>query len=139
MFHNILAALDGGPDGDHVAHTAVALARRDRARLTLLGTTPAPPAVAHFCPEALALFDRDAVIAIEAQVTRTLMRVPPDISVTWLLRRLPTRAAILRQLRDGGHDLVVTCPCRRRAGWRADRERSRMTEARDVRVLVIDA
>jgi nucleotide-binding universal stress UspA family protein len=138
MVHHILAALDGGPDGDRVARTAVALARRDRARLTLLGTTPAPPAVAHFCPQALALFDRDAVAATEAQVTRALTTVPPDVSVTWLLRRLPTRAAILRQLHDGGYDLVVTSPCRRRARRRADHERSRMTDAPEVRLLVID-
>jgi Universal stress protein family len=137
MFHDILAALDGGPDGDRVARTAVELARRDRARLTLLGTTPSPPAVAYFCPEALVALDRDAVTATEAQMTRALTSVPPDLSVTWLLRRLPTRAAILRQLRDGGHDVVVTSRCRRRAGRRADRGRSGMTEAR-VRVVVID-
>jgi nucleotide-binding universal stress UspA family protein len=109
MFRNILVAVDGSADAEQALTQAIDLASSERARLTLLSAVVLPPALAYTGgggPVA-------AQIAAEAQAEtaallhEALERVPEEVSVTHVLSHDPARPAILRQIKEGDHDLVV--------------------------------
>jgi nucleotide-binding universal stress UspA family protein len=109
MFHNILVALDGSRDAEDALTQAIDLAEREHARLTLLSALITPPAVAYagISGTAAARIAADAESETEAVLRRALERVPDDVSVTRVLSRRPARQAIVKQLSEGGHDLVI--------------------------------
>jgi nucleotide-binding universal stress UspA family protein len=109
MFRNILVALDGSPVADHALTEAIDLAERERSRLTLFTAVVPPPAFAFFgaTGDVVAAVVRDAEAYAEAILRRARDRVPDDMPVTSVLSRKPVPAALLRQIEDGGHDLVV--------------------------------
>jgi nucleotide-binding universal stress UspA family protein len=109
MFHNILVALDGSPDAEQALTQAIDLAEREHSRLTLLSAQLSPPAVAYagISGTVAARMACDAEAETEAVLRRALERVPDDVSVTRVLSRQPARQAIVQQLADGGHDLVI--------------------------------
>jgi nucleotide-binding universal stress UspA family protein len=109
MFRNILVAIDGSADAEEALGHAIDLADCEHARLTIFSAVPTPPGFAFATPGGAALADL-AVRAeqeTEAILRRALERVPESVSVTTVLGRAPAKNALLRQIKEGRHDVVV--------------------------------
>jgi nucleotide-binding universal stress UspA family protein len=108
MFHNILVAVDGSPDADQALTEAIDLAESEHTRLALITALSQVPATAYGAPGIpLAQLLQDAHLEAEAILRRARERVPDGVSVTTVLSEQPIRAALIRQIADGHHDLVV--------------------------------
>ncbi|HEX3511967.1 MAG TPA: universal stress protein [Solirubrobacteraceae bacterium] len=109
MFRNILVALDGSPDSDQALIDAIDLAESEHARLTLFSavTGPRPVAYAGVDGAVAATLLREAESESEALLRTAVERVPAQVSVSTVLSHDPVRPALLRQLKDGHHDLLV--------------------------------
>jgi nucleotide-binding universal stress UspA family protein len=109
MFHNILVAVDGSRHADRALTDAIDLADSEHARLTLFTAVVPPPTGAYFgaSGEAVTAAVRDADARAEAILQRVRDRVPDDLPVTTVLTRQPVLSALIRQIKDGQHDLVV--------------------------------
>jgi nucleotide-binding universal stress UspA family protein len=109
MFHSILVAVDGSPHADQALTEAIDLADGEHARLTLLTAVVSPPAVAYLgvTGPAVAALVAGAEAEAEAILRRARDRVPQHVSVTTVLTKQPVVPALLRQIEDGHHDLVV--------------------------------
>jgi nucleotide-binding universal stress UspA family protein len=108
MFHSILVPVDGSTDADQALTQAIDLAESEHTRLTLMSAAPDLPRPAYLVPgaalsELLAHAHDDA----EGILQRARDRVPDDLPVTTILTDQPIRIALIRQIIDGGHDLVV--------------------------------
>jgi nucleotide-binding universal stress UspA family protein len=109
MFHNILVAIDGSSDAEQALKQAIDLAESEHARLTLFSSLVTPPPAAYIGAGS----GMAATIAAEAEAeTEAILRtardqVPDHLSVTSVLSSAPVRPALIRQIRDGDHDLVV--------------------------------
>jgi nucleotide-binding universal stress UspA family protein len=109
MFHSILVAVDGSADADQALDQAIDLADCEHARLTLFGAVVLPPAAAYagMSGEVVSKLVREADDDTGAILRAAVERVPDDVSVSSICSREPVRQALLRQIDDGGHDLVV--------------------------------
>jgi nucleotide-binding universal stress UspA family protein len=109
MFHNILVAVDGSPHADRALADAIDLADSEHARMTLFTAIVPPPAVAYFgaVGGAVAALIQNAEDEAEAILRRARDRVPDDVSVTTVLTRQPVLPSLIRQIKEGHHDLVV--------------------------------
>jgi nucleotide-binding universal stress UspA family protein len=109
MFHNILVAIDGSADADQALMQAIDLAESEHARLTLFSAVaaPAPVAYAAVNGEVMASLTRDAETETKAIMRRALEQVPDDVSVSTVMSSEPVRPTLLRQIKDGHHDLAV--------------------------------
>jgi nucleotide-binding universal stress UspA family protein len=69
----------------------------------------APPATAYLgaAGEAVSTLAQDAEDEAQAILFRARDRVPGDVSVTTILTGQPIATALIRQIQDGDHDLVV--------------------------------
>ena len=106
MFLNILVLVDGSPDAQAALSQAIDLAESEHTRLTVLTAIAPPPPVA-----ALAGVDDLAIHGAETEADEILARardqVPDDLPVATLLLDQPIREAVIRQVAEGHHDLVV--------------------------------
>jgi nucleotide-binding universal stress UspA family protein len=106
MFLNILVLVDGSPDAQEALSHAIDLAGSERSRLTVLTAVAPPPPMA-----ALGGVDALAIRGAETEANQILGRarnqVPDDLPVTTLLADRPIREAVIRQVAEGHHDLVV--------------------------------
>jgi len=109
VFHNILVAVDGSRHADQALADAIDLADREHARLTLFTAVVAPPAAAFFgaTGDAVAVMFQDVEAHAEAILRRARDRVPDQLSVTAVLSTEPVEPALIRQIKNGHHDLVV--------------------------------
>jgi nucleotide-binding universal stress UspA family protein len=109
MFHEILVAIDGSSDADQAFTQAVDLADSERARLTLFSAVVVPPTVGYsgVSGEVVANLAREAELDTEAILRSHAERVPADVSVSTVFSNDPVRPALLKQIEDGRHDLVV--------------------------------
>jgi nucleotide-binding universal stress UspA family protein len=108
MFRNILVAVDGSPDAEQALTEAIDLAESEHSRLTLMTGVPQLPATAYLTVgAAVKEFVEDAHAEAEAILQSARERVPEDVLVTVVLSERPIRAALIRQIVDGLHDLVV--------------------------------
>jgi nucleotide-binding universal stress UspA family protein len=109
MFHNILVATDGSTHADQALAHAIDLAQSQHARLTLITAVMAPPPFAYFgaSGQAVSTLSQDAEADAQAILMRARERVPGDVSVTTILSRQPIDSALIREIEDGHHDLVV--------------------------------
>jgi nucleotide-binding universal stress UspA family protein len=108
MFRNILVAVDGSPDAAEALRDAIDLAESEHTRLTLVTAVPQIPATGLLVPGAVtddAIADTRA--RAEAILRRALDQVPDDLPVSTVLTDQPIRPALIRQIKDGHHDLVV--------------------------------
>jgi nucleotide-binding universal stress UspA family protein len=108
MFQNILVAIDGSPDADQALTYAIELAECEHSQITLITAAPIAPWTAYLGGSAP--FDElgaDALTDAKAIVGRARDRVPDDLSVTTRVPDEPVRDALLRQIEEGRHDLVV--------------------------------
>ncbi len=109
MFRNILAAIDGSPDSDEALTQAVDLAESEHARLTLFSSINTSPAVAYsgVGGDVVTELTKEAESDTEKVLREALERVPDGVSVTTIMSSEPARPAVLRQLEQGQHDLLV--------------------------------
>jgi nucleotide-binding universal stress UspA family protein len=108
MFHNILVAVDGSPDAELALTEAIDLAESERTCLTLLTAVSQLPATAYLAAgEEVGKLVEDAHADAEAILRRARERVPDDLSVTAVLSEQPIQAALIGQITNGVHDLVV--------------------------------
>jgi nucleotide-binding universal stress UspA family protein len=108
MFHNILVAVDGSPDAELALTEAIDLAESERTRLTLFTAVAQPPATVYLTAgEEVGRLLEDAHAEAEAILQRACDRVPGDLAVSTVLSEQPIRAALMSQIADGVHDLVV--------------------------------
>lgn len=108
MFHNILVAVDGSDHADRALTHAIDLATSEHARLTIMtgiAEVPVPAYAAVGAP--MAQLVADARAAGERIVQHARERVPDDVAVTTVLTEQPIRGALIRQIEEGHHDLVV--------------------------------
>jgi nucleotide-binding universal stress UspA family protein len=106
MFHSILVAVDGSKDADDALAQAIDMAESEHTRLTLITAIPEVPMAATIAPGGGALIE-DPRPAAEATLRAARDRVPPDLPVTTILSEKPIRTALIRQIAEGNHDLVV--------------------------------
>ncbi len=109
MFRNILVAIDGSPHADQALMDAIDLADSEHARLTLFTAVLPPPTTAYLgaAGEHVAGLVRDAEAQAAAILVRARASVPDHVSVTTVLSTQPILPALLGQIKDGHHDLVV--------------------------------
>ena len=109
MFHNILVAVDGSQHADRALTDAIDLAESEHARLTLFTAVVPAPTGAYFgaSGEAVAAAVRDAEVNAETILRRARDLVPDDLPVTTVLSTQPVLPALIGQIKDGRHDLVV--------------------------------
>jgi nucleotide-binding universal stress UspA family protein len=108
VFLDILVAIDGSEHAAQALRTAAQLASEENARLTVMTAVPPTPALAQITAAGAALTEvadlmGDAGKQIRAQVDD----LPDDISVTTLVVSGHAAHEILKELRDGRHDLLV--------------------------------
>jgi len=109
MFRNILVAIDGSRDAEQALGHAIDLASSLHAKLTIFSAVTSPPSFAYATPGAAALGDlgEQAREETEQIVHAAVERVPPDVSVTSVIKQEPAKSALLEQIVAGEHDLVV--------------------------------
>jgi nucleotide-binding universal stress UspA family protein len=107
MFHNILVAIDGSRHADRALTHAIDLAECEHSRLTLMTAVAQPPPTYFMAGDPTGTLLEDALAEAEAILQRARDRVPDDVPVTTLLTNDPIRVAVIRQIKDGLHDLVV--------------------------------
>ncbi len=108
MFHNILVAVDGTPDADAALAHAIDLAESEHTRLTLMTAVAEVPPTAYLIPgEEAGKLSESAHRQAEAVIRQACDRVPADLPVTTVLSDQPIRSALIRQIKEGHHDLVV--------------------------------
>jgi nucleotide-binding universal stress UspA family protein len=109
MFRNILVAIDGSPDSDQALIQAIDLANSEHTRLTIFSAVVAPPAVAYagVSGGVVAQLVRDAETDTETILRTAVERVPEQVSVSTVLSSDPVRLALLSQIKNGGHDLLI--------------------------------
>jgi nucleotide-binding universal stress UspA family protein len=103
---NILVAVDTSPHSWLALQLATGLADRHHARLTVFTAIVRPCAMGLAEAGGMACVD-DAERAA-AEISRAACRrVPDDVSVTAVVSSEPVHTGLLRQVKTGGHDLVV--------------------------------
>src|SRR4051812_46233956 len=109
MFNNILVAVDGSRHADQALADAIDLADREHARLTLFTAVVPPPTAAFFgaTGDAVVVMLQDLEAHAEAVLRRARDRVPEHLPVTTVLSTEPVEPALIRQIKNGHHDLVV--------------------------------
>jgi nucleotide-binding universal stress UspA family protein len=109
MFHNILVAVDGSPEADQALAQAIDLAESEHTRLTIITSVPRPSSIAYigFSGVPLAELDAEGRAWADDVLRRARDRVPDDLPVTTILTEKPIRTALIEQIRDGTHDLVM--------------------------------
>ena len=109
MFQNILVAIDGSPDADEALTQAIDLADSENARLTIFSAVVAPPAAAYIgaAGGVAATIARGAETETQTILRTAVQRVPDHVSVSTVQSNEPVRPALIYQIKDGAHDLVV--------------------------------
>jgi nucleotide-binding universal stress UspA family protein len=109
VFRNILVAVDGSPDSDQALAQAIDLAESERSRLTLFSAVVMPPASAYFGAGGgvAATLARDAEAETEKILRTAAQRVPDRVSLSTVLSGEPVRQALIHQIEEGAHDVVV--------------------------------
>ena len=107
MFQSILVAVNGSEAAAAALEEAIALARDDGARLTLISVA-APPRLRLPSPYIAPLPSEDESEREARQlVERAARLVPDDVPVSSVVLRGPAAWAILKRVESGEHDLVV--------------------------------
>jgi nucleotide-binding universal stress UspA family protein len=104
-----LLAYDGSPSADRALEAAIELASGSHGRLTILSAVVHIPYLAYTgaAPEAVAEVRKSGLADAERMVCRAVNRVPKGVSVTRITSSRPIEQALLRQAREGDHDLVI--------------------------------
>jgi nucleotide-binding universal stress UspA family protein len=104
LYREILVPIDGSKASDRALDHAIALAREEHARLTLVVVTPPPKAAASAAAAAALPAQRRAW---EDTLQRGRERVPDDVGLTTLLLDGVPGQVISRLASSGTYDVVV--------------------------------
>ena len=108
MFRNILVAIDGSRHADRALGQAIDMAESEHSRLTLItGITEVPTAAYLMGGHLTAELIENAHAQADAILRAARDRIPDDLPVTTVLTEEPIRVALIRQIKDGHHDLVA--------------------------------
>jgi nucleotide-binding universal stress UspA family protein len=112
VFRNILVAIDGSEHAARALSEAVELAELGNARLTLMTSAPDPSAWLLSGSAFGGAMDYEALAEESQREYRTLLddaveSLPADLPVTTVLAHGRPSVQILKQVANGGHDLVV--------------------------------
>jgi nucleotide-binding universal stress UspA family protein len=109
MFRNILVAIDGSPDSGQALAQAIDLAESEHSRLTLFSAVVTPPTGAYIGAggAVAATLARDAEAETETILRMAAQRVPDRVPLTTVLSSEPVRHALIHQIKEGAHDVVV--------------------------------
>jgi nucleotide-binding universal stress UspA family protein len=108
MFLNILVAVDGSRHSDQALTHAIDLAQSEHSRLTLMtAVTELPPTTYLTAAGVTGALIAETQAEAEEILRRARDRVPDDLPVTTVLTDQPIRLALMRQIKEGKHDLVV--------------------------------
>ncbi len=109
MFQNILVAVDGSRDAEQALTHAIDLAEGEHARLSLVTVVEPLPWGAYMTPGApVDQLTEEALAEGRAIVKRASDRVPAGLHLTTrLIDDQSVRGALVRQIADGHHDLIV--------------------------------
>ncbi len=107
MFHNILVAIDGSAHADQALAHAIDLAESGHARLTVMTAVPSVPATTVVAVGETVRLASELRAESERIIERARDRAPDDVSLTTVLTEKPIRSALLCQIDEGHHDLVV--------------------------------
>jgi nucleotide-binding universal stress UspA family protein len=108
MFHNILVAVDGSADADAALVHAIDLAESEHTRLTLIAAVDeVPPSAYLVSGEVTGQMVENAHHRAETVIRQARDLVPADLPVTTVLSEQPIRLALMRQLKEAHHDLIV--------------------------------
>lgn len=107
MFHNILIAIDGSPDADLALTHGIDLAQSEHTRLTLISAVPEVPGAAYSAGVPVDELAKGVQAEFESILQKARDRVPGDQPVTTVLSGEPIRHAVIQQIKDGDHDLVI--------------------------------
>lgn len=112
-FHNVLVAVDGSAYAERALTYAAHLAACGHARLTVFTAVAQPSPLAYWGFSAMGAIEFFRRANAEAQriARQARARVPNYVPGTTVLSERGVRRALLRQIIDGDHDLVVI-------GWR---------------------
>ena len=104
-----LLAYDGLPAADRALDVAIELAAVCHGRLTILSAAVHVPYLAYTgaAPEAVAEVEKSFLTDAERIVCRAVERIPRGIPVTKIVSSQPIERALLREARNGDHDLVI--------------------------------
>jgi nucleotide-binding universal stress UspA family protein len=109
-FHNVLVAVDGSRHSDLALAMAIALAERDRARLTVLTVIPnvtESAAMAYGAGVDPVAMQRDADHGADRSMRAAIDAVPQEQPVESVQRRGHAGPEIVAQVKAGNHDAVV--------------------------------
>lgn len=108
MFRKILVAVDGSAHADAALAQAIDLAQSEHAQLTgMTAVTPIPP-MSYATPGAVMPGLFETVCADAEAILRTARdHVPDDLPVRTVLTEQPVRNALIHEIANGDHDLVV--------------------------------
>ena len=109
MFHDILISYDGSPHAERALEEAIDLAQLSHARLTILTAITRCPAWAYSGPSVAAAATLATELEHEAANVqrRGVERVPDDLPITKILTHEPIIKALMKQIENANHDLVV--------------------------------
>ncbi len=109
MFRNILVSIDGSSHSDRALTEAIDIASGSNARLTVITAIPSAANWIYTPANAAALETLAADLERESKdiLRHALARVPADIPVTSIITQEPIRKALLKQVEEGHHDLLV--------------------------------
>ena len=104
-----LLAYDGSPAADRALETSIELASTSHGRLTILSAVVQIPYIAYTgaASEAVAELRNSFLRDAERVICRAVELVPRGIPVTTLVSPRPIEQALLREAREGDHDLVI--------------------------------
>ena len=112
MFHRILIAFDKSPHAYRALAEAIELAQTSHAQLTVITVAPDPSLWAAESgyiapPVSIGELDEQNKQACRAMLDAAVATVPADLPVTSVLRQGSAGPEIVREARDGRHDLIV--------------------------------
>jgi nucleotide-binding universal stress UspA family protein len=104
-----LLAYDGSPASDRALQTGIELACGSHCRLTILSGVVQIPYLAYTgaAPEAVAELRMSFLRDADRVLCRAVDQVPRGIPVTKRVSAQPIEQALLREAREGDHDLVI--------------------------------
>jgi hypothetical protein len=113
-WRRIAVAVDSSSGSLAAVHEGADVARRQRARLTLVFIVRRPPAFAALADVSLSALEADLLADAAAGLRAMVACVPSDVPCTTLLRRGSVIAELAGLLREDRHDVVLVA-LRRRA------------------------
>jgi nucleotide-binding universal stress UspA family protein len=107
MFRNILVAIDSSPTAERALRESADLAQALNSRLTIMSVAPEVPEYAYRAGIDVHALAEEAEADTEKLIRAAVDSLPPDLPVTTVLKHGDPGEEIVKQIEEGGHDLVA--------------------------------